>query len=151
MDHCHSCGAPVKRRKNVCPHCGVSLQRTAGTDATSRTKTTVRSVRTVDEEAPPREVSTAREEEPAWKKKEPNEWLFPVGDGLGRFLWGALGFLVPPLGLLLFFTLIERRPGIAVCAGTGAFLGVISIFPGLHDRVCRDPVMIVSWSTSGLF
>ncbi len=130
MNHCPSCGAPVKKRKKVCPHCGVSLKRADKAEATSQKSSTVRSVRTVDETGPPRkEVSTPREEGSVTKEKEePNEWLLPVSDRLGRFLWGALGFLIPILGLILFFTLIERKPGIAVSAGVGAFFWVIAVF-----------------------
>lgn len=43
----------------------------------------------------------------------------------GGFLWGLLGFLLPPLGLILFLVRHKKKPRTAGASGKGALVAII--------------------------
>jgi len=131
MNHCHSCGAAIKRRKKECPHCGASLLRTARKDEPVQAETTESQIRT-----PSVEETPSQERKVPWQvtaddiktEKSSDEWFFPVSDRVGKLIWGFIGFIVPPVGFIMYYGLMDKKPSIAYFAGMGAIIGLVAFF-----------------------
>ncbi len=127
MHHCPSCGTPFKQRKNVCPHCGISREEIPDTEETRQTSATLHSTQSVAERKTKlQDLIDANEDLTRAEKSE--IWLFPVGHRLGRLIWIVFGFLLPPLGIFMFFALANKKPDIGIAAGLGAIICLVIAF-----------------------
>ncbi len=79
----------------------------------------------------------------AERKSKEADSAVPTADGIGRyrseknkqtndggsFIWAVIGFLIPPLGLLLWFLWLDRKPKSGKIAIMGALVSTIfSVF-----------------------
>lgn len=51
-----------------------------------------------------------------------------VGSDNGGFGWGLLGFCIPIVGIILYFTWKSTKPNNAKAAGTGALIAIVLYF-----------------------
>ena len=100
---CPNCNHEVKEGMLFCQQCGTKIE---------AVRTPVEAVRT-----PKEAVATPQKVQKSPGKNAPVEG--------GTFGWAVLGFLLFPVGLILFFIWRREYPKRAKSSGKGAFLGLV--------------------------
>lgn len=119
--YCEKCGSKNSENATFCTNCGNKLSNSEPNDQVLESSTLVdNNVNNVQNS----NVVT-NEEEPVYNNvnnAQTNVVTEPEGS---KFGWGVLGFFVPLVGLILFFTWKKDRPKSSKAAGIGALVSVI--------------------------
>lgn len=112
---CPNCNHEVKEGMLFCQQCGTKIE---------AVRTPVEAVRTPKEAvATPQAVNGQEGTIPTEKVQKSPVKNAPVEGG--TFGWAVLGFLLFPVGLILFFIWRREYPKRAKSSGKGAFLGLV--------------------------
>ena len=126
---CPNCNHEVKEGMLFCQQCGTKIEavRTpteAVATPTEAVATPTEAVRTPEEAvATPQAVNGQEGTIPTEKLQKSPVKNAPVEGG--TFGWAVLGFLLFPVGLILFFIWRREYPKRAKSSGKGAFLGLV--------------------------
>lgn len=126
---CPNCNHEVKEGMLFCQQCGTKIEavRTpveAVRTPTEAVRTPTEAVRTPEEAvATPQAVNGQEGTIPTKKVQKSPVKNAPVEGG--TFGWAVLGFLLFPVGLILFFIWRREYPKRAKSSGKGAFLGLV--------------------------
>ena len=126
---CPNCNHEVKEGMLFCQQCGTKIEavRTpteAVATPTEAVATPTEAVRTPEEAvATPQAVNRQESAIPTEKLQKSPVKNAPVEGG--TFGWAVLGFLLFPVGLILFFIWRREYPKRAKSSGKGAFLGLV--------------------------
>lgn len=124
--YCEKCGSKNSENATFCTNCGNKLSNSASNDQVLESSTLVdNNVNNVQNS----NVVT-NEQEPVYNEPvynnvnnaQTNVVTEPEGS---KFGWGVLGFFVPLVGLILYFTWKKDRPKSSKAAGIGALVSVI--------------------------
>ncbi len=119
---CPNCNHEVKEGMLFCQQCGTKIE--AVRTPVEAVQTTVEAVRTpVEAVATPQAVNLQESIIPPEKLQKSPVKNAPVEGG--TFGWAVLGFLLFPIGLILFFIWRREYPKRAKSSGKGAFLGLV--------------------------
>lgn len=119
---CPNCNHEVKEGMLFCQQCGTKIE--AVRTPVEAVRTPTEAVRTPEEAvATPQAVNEQEGTIPTEKvQKSPVKNAPEEG---GTFGWAVLGFLLFPIGLILFFIWRREYPKRAKSSGKGAFLGFV--------------------------
>ena len=119
---CPNCNHEVKEGMLFCQQCGTKIEAVRTQEEAVRTPT--EAVRTPEEAvATPQAVNLQESIIPPEKLQKSPVKNAPVEGG--TFGWAVLGFLLFPIGLILFFIWRREYPKRAKSSGKGAFLGLV--------------------------
>ena len=119
---CPNCNHEVKEGMLFCQQCGTKIE--AVRTPTEVVATPTEAVRTPEEAvATPQAVNLQESIIPPEKLQKSPVKNAPVEGG--TFGWAVLGFLLFPIGLILFFIWRREYPKRAKSSGKGAFLGLV--------------------------
>ena len=119
---CPNCNHEVKEGMLFCQQCGTKIE--AVRTPTEAVATPTEAVRTPEEAvATPQAVNRQESAIPTEKLQKSPVKNAPVEGG--TFGWAVLGFLLFPVGLILFFIWRREYPKRAKSSGKGAFLGLV--------------------------
>ena len=119
---CPNCNHEVKEGMLFCQQCGTKIE--AVRTPTEVVATPTEAVRTPEEAvATPQAVNLQESIIPPEKLQKSPVKNAPVEGG--TFGWAVLGFLLFPIGLILFFIWRREYPKCAKSSGKGAFLGLV--------------------------
>ena len=119
---CPNCNHEVKEGMLFCQQCGMKIE--AVRTPTEVVATPTEAVRTPEEAvATPQAVNLQESIIPPEKLQKSPVKNAPVEGG--TFGWAVLGFLLFPVGLILFFIWRREYPKRAKSSGKGAFLGFV--------------------------
>lgn len=119
---CPNCNHEVKEGMLFCQQCGTKIEAVRTPEEAVRTPT--EAVRTPEEAvATPQAVNGQESIIPSEKMQKSPVKNAPVEGG--TFGWAVLGFLLFPIGLILFFIWRREYPKRAKSSGKGAFLGLV--------------------------
>ena len=126
---CPNCNHEVKEGMLFCQQCGTKIEAVRTPEEAVRTpteavRTPEEAVRTPTEAvATPQAVNGQEGTIPTEKVQKSPVKNAPVEGG--TFGWAVLGFLLFPIGLILFFIWRREYPKRAKSSGKGAFLGLV--------------------------
>ena len=126
---CPNCNHEVKEGMLFCQQCGTKIEAVRTPVEAVRTpveavRTPTEAVRTPEEAAAtPQAVNGQEGTIPTEKVQKSPVKNAPVEGG--TFGWAVLGFLLFPVGLILFFIWRREYPKRAKSSGKGAFLGLV--------------------------
>lgn len=125
MKKCPSCGRAYSDMISVCPECNVSLNGGAVSNHTSQQ--TVNPPQQKNWQ-PPQPVQVPQQQQISQQQQVPQQYNpAPVQPAAkkdsGSFLWGIPGFLIPLVGVILYFCWKKSRPKTAAMALKGAGIG----------------------------
>ena len=119
---CPNCNHEVKEGMLFCQQCGTKIEAVRTQEEAVQTPT--EAVRTPEEAvATPQAVNGQEGTIPTEKVQKSPVKNAPVEGG--TFGWAVLGFLLFPIGLILFFIWRREYPKRAKSSGKGAFLGLV--------------------------
>lgn len=119
---CPNCNHEVKEGMLFCQQCGTKIE--AVRTPVEAVRTPTEAVRTPEEAAAtPQAVNLQESIIPPEKLQKSPVKNAPVEGG--TFGWAVLGFLLFPIGLILFFIWRREYPKRAKSSGKGAFLGLV--------------------------
>ena len=119
---CPNCNHEVKEGMLFCQQCGTKIEAVRTQEEAVRTPT--EAVRTPEEAvATPQAINLQESIIPSEKMQKSPVKNAPVEGG--TFGWAVLGFLLFPVGLILFFIWRREYPKRAKASGKGAFLGFV--------------------------
>ena len=119
---CPNCNHEVKEGMLFCQQCGTKIE--AVRTPVEAVRTPTEAVRTPEEAvATPQAVNGQEGTIPPEKLQKSPVKNAPVEGG--TFGWAVLGFLLFPVGLILFFIWRREYPKRAKASGKGAFLGLV--------------------------
>ena len=119
---CPNCNHEVKEGMLFCQQCGTKIEAVRTQEEAVRTPT--EAVRTPEEAvSTPQAVNLQEGTIPTEKVQKSPVKNAPVEGG--TFGWAVLGFLLFPVGLILFFIWRREYPKRAKSSGKGAFLGLV--------------------------
>ena len=119
---CPNCNHEVKEGMLFCQQCGTKIE--AVRTPVEAVRTPTEAVRTPEEAvATPKAVNGQEGTIPTEKVQKSPVKNAPVEGG--TFGWAVLGFLLFPVGLILFFIWRREHPKRAKSSGKGAFLGLV--------------------------
>jgi len=119
---CPNCNHEVKEGMLFCQQCGTKIEAVRTQEEAVRTPT--EAVRTPEEAvATPQAVNLQESTIPTEKVQKSPVKNAPVEGG--TFGWAVLGFLLFPVGLILFFIWRREHPKRAKSSGKGALLGLV--------------------------
>ena len=119
---CPNCNHEVKEGMLFCQQCGTKIEAVRTQEEAVRTPT--EAVRTPEEAvSTPQAVNLQEGTIPTEKVQKSPVKNAPVEGG--TFGWAVLGFLLFPIGLILFFIWRREYPKRAKSSGKGAFLGLV--------------------------
>lgn len=114
MKKCPTCGRMYSDIVSVCPDCKTQLGSNTGSSSAGNSyQQPQQYVQQTQQTQQPYQQQSQSKPQPAPKKDS------------GSFLWGIPGFLVPIIGVILYFCWKKSRPNNASVALKGAAIGFI--------------------------